>query len=85
MDESGATYALYRPEIKEHPGPLTYKEAKRKYRMTEGEPPSMADFATKMKKLQVGVARHPSNARGRNQLELVYPTGASYFTPRSQH
>lgn len=84
--ESGSKYGLYRPEIKDNPGPLTFKQAKRKYRMTEGEPPSMAEFAIKMKTRQFGVARHTSNSRGRaNNLELTYPLGQSYLTPRSQH
>jgi len=55
---SRANFGLHPPEMREVPNPLTYKEAKRKYRMHE---PTMTDYAVKMKKHQLGIARKPSN------------------------
>ena len=81
---SRANFGLYPPEIREIPGPLTYKEAKRKYRMNAD--PNMIDYATKMKRLQLGIARKPSNPRGRStNQELAFYIGQNYITPKSQH
>ena len=55
MQDSRANFGLYRPEIREVPGPLTYKQAKRKYRMNAE--PHMHDYAKTMRKMNLGVSR----------------------------
>lgn len=48
MQDSRAAFGVYRPEIRHIPDPLTFKEAKRKYRM---QADNLDDHARRMKKL----------------------------------
>ena len=48
MQDSRCAFGIYRPEIKQIPDPLTFKEAKRKYRM---QVDTLDDHNRRMKKL----------------------------------
>mmetsp|Transcript_19065 Transcript_19065/g.22479 ORF Transcript_19065/g.22479 Transcript_19065/m.22479 type:complete len:152 (-) Transcript_19065:215-670(-) len=75
--DSNPHFGLYRPEIREAPGPLTYKEAKRKYRMNAD--PHMGEYAKAMRKYNLGVSRQASNQRGRSvNQELTGYLGKTY-------
>ena len=49
MQDSRAAFGLYRPEIKQVPDPMSYKEAVRKYRMHAD--PHMGEYSKVMRKL----------------------------------
>lgn len=52
MQDSRAAFGYYRPDIKQIPDPLTYKEAVKKYR--QHADPNMGEHIKNLKKLGLG-------------------------------
>lgn len=69
MQDSRAAFGVYRPEIRHIPDPLTYKEAKRKYRMQADT--NLDDHSRRMKKLSTYKAMVKAGPYERTSNQIV--------------